>query len=113
MKYLVKQTTWFVDGHGTPYEGSFKLFFTSDERYKKTFSRNFYRDEILLIPSDEEYDEDLDGPVDLNKSYGFEGTADGYLHCLYSYNVHMVDEELSKKFQTIIDNYNSMIKLLN
>jgi hypothetical protein len=91
-KYLVVETTYFVDPHGTPDEGGTKKFITEKEWYAKMDTP-----EGMYYQGDEFVEED-----DLNAN------EDGYNSEVYHYSVKELTPEEAKRAQDIINWYNEL-----
>ena len=108
MKFLVTQTTYFFDPHGTPDEGGTYKFITENPVYEHVNPEHYFF-------SDTVEDCDSDDPLEIlafleeNKSnednlYG----EDGYNCEAVQYEVQKISDEQAADYQSIIDAYNSI-----
>jgi hypothetical protein len=89
-RFLVTQTTYFVDPHGSPDKGGIKKFITDSDWYKTT-------PEGKYLDGEEYVDED-----DLR------GSEDGYNSQAYKYTVRKLDPSEVEHIQTVISAYENL-----
>ena len=115
MKFLVKETTYFVDGHGTPSNGGTEKYITGEKIYQYADPNKYYRAyEFEYIKNsfvEESTKEDIeeffkDNGIIVNQDRM--GAEDGYNCVVCKYVVEKITDEKAEEIQHIIEEYNDI-----
>ncbi len=97
MNYLVKETTYFYDGHGCPDEGGIKLSITNNKKYDNLDPNKEYDDSLNEVLDDQD---DSENPY----------PEDGY-NCTRGFiRFKPISNEEAAKAQEIINGYELLLK---
>ena len=114
MKFLIKETKYFVDGHGTPDEGETKKYITNKEIYQHTDPDEYYRsyeleyitNKFVSENSNKEIQEFFEEQV-LVKNDDM-CAQDGYNCKVCKFVVEQISEEKAEEIQNILEEYEKL-----
>ena len=111
-KYLVVETQYFFDGHGTPEEGSITKFISDDRHWKFVKKNKYYGSyEFQFIDYDEfESEKELEEYIEqeIERDPNYMSAEDGYNCTACTYKIKKVTEEEAKEIETLIKKYEKL-----
>lgn len=103
--YLITQTNYFFDPHGTPDEGGTIKFISNNPNWGKINQKLYYCNEEIPEPDEQEIKEWMkENGNNGDDLYG----EDGYNCERVKYSVKIINKLNSKKYQKIIEDYNNL-----
>ena len=119
MKFLVKETPYFVDGHGTPDSGNVKKFITDQLIYQYTNPDKFYRSyelEYIKNPYFNNYfnhNKEIIENFFIEEGIVYENTDEMYAQDSYNckvckFVVKQITEEKAEEIQYTLEQYNDL-----